>query len=551
MKLLLHINGKDSEVEATAETSLLEALRSAGFFSAKRGCETGVCGNCAVLLDGELVNSCQVLAVQAAGGCIRTAEGLGTYAELGWQQSPGLHPLQQAFIDAGAIQCGYCTPAMLMAATALLERKGYGRTGPPEPISEAEARAALAGVVCRCTGYIKPVQAVLRAAAQLRGELEPPSVAGGVPVTLPEPPEPLGLEPEADLGPGTLTQTRPVLVVAPAGQSSRVVGRPQVKVDGAKLAQGKPAFAGDFEMRGMLIARVLHSPVAHARIKHIDVSRARALPGVACVLTYQDIPRVAYSTAGQSDPLPAPLDTFSLDNKVRFVGDRVAFVAAESEAIARQALELIDVVYEELPCVVDPRDAWKPGAPVLHDEADYVGFDQSDPQRNLAAHIRIDIGNVEQGFAEADYIFENEYVTPKVQPMSLEPHVVVTYWDDDGRLVIRTATQIPFHVRRILAPVLKLPLKRIRVVKPRIGGGFGGKQEVLVEDVAAHLTIATGRPVRFAYTRGEEFIAARVAAPDARAHENRRQGRRHGDGQPDGRAVRHRSQRLAGPDRDG
>ena len=155
----------------------------------------------------------------------------------------------------------------------------------------------------------------------------------------------------------------------------------------------------------------------------------------------------------------------------------------------------------------------KPGAPILHDEPEYVNFADSDPTRNLAAEIRIDIGDVEKGFAEADYIFEADYEVPKVQQAHIEPHVVVTYWDEDDRLVIRTSTQVPFHVRRMLAPVLGLPVKRIRVIKPRIGGGFGGKQEVLIEDVAAHLTIATGRPVIYEYTREEEFIAARSRHP--------------------------------------
>ena len=284
-------------------------------------------------------------------------------------------------------------------------------------------------------------------------------------------------------------------------------------MDAIKLVQGKPAFTADIEKRGMLVARVLHSPVAHAVIKSIDLTEARALPGVAAALCYKDIPRVVYSTAGQSDPIPGPLDTFSLDRKVRFVGDRVAFVAAESAAIAEQALKLIKVEYEELPAILDPRDAMKPDAVRIHDEPEYVNFADSDPTRNLAAEIRIDIGDVEKGFAEADRIYEAEYRVPKVQQTTIETHAVVTYWDEDDRLVIRTSTQVPFHVRRILAPVLNLPVKRIRVVKPRIGGGFGGKQEVLIEDVAAHLTIATGRPVIYETTREEEFIAARSRHP--------------------------------------
>jgi putative selenate reductase molybdopterin-binding subunit len=301
-------------------------------------------------------------------------------------------------------------------------------------------------------------------------------------------------------------------MVAPQSRKRKQVGKPEMKVDAVKLVQGKPAFTGDIEKRGMLIAKVLRSPVAHARIKKIDASQARALEGVAAVLTHEDIPRVAYSTAGQSDPIPGPLDMFSLDNKVRYVGDRVAFVAAETEEIAIQALSLIYVEYEELPAILDMGESLD-NETILHDEPEYVDFDESDASRNLAAHIHIDIGDVEQGFAEADHIFEHEYEVPKVQQAHIEPHIVVTYWDEDDRLVIRTSTQVPFHARRILAPVLGLPIKRIRVIKPRIGGGFGGKQEVQIEDVAAHLTIATGRPVTFETTREEEFIASRSRHP--------------------------------------
>jgi putative selenate reductase molybdopterin-binding subunit len=305
----------------------------------------------------------------------------------------------------------------------------------------------------------------------------------------------------------------PRITVMPETKAWSSVGRPERKVDAAKLAQGKPAFAADFEMRGLLYAKVLRSPHAHAHIRRIDASRARALDGVAAVLTWRDIPRVVYSTAGQSDPIPGPLDAFSLDDKVRFVGDRVAFLAAETEAIAEQALKLIEVEYEPLPALFDPAQAMQPGAPRLHEEVEYVNFAGSDPARNLAAEIHIDIGDVERGFAEADYIFEGEYEVPKVQQAHIEPHVAITYWDEDDRLVIRTSTQVPFHVRRQLAPVLGLPIKRIRVIKPRIGGGFGGKQEVMIEDIAAHLTIATGRPVIYEYTREEEFIGARSRHP--------------------------------------
>ena len=478
MKIQLEINHQTVEVEVAPQAPLLDVLRQVGILSVKSGgCQRGECGACTVLLDGKPINSCMLLAVQAQGHAISTVEAEGEYLDQGWKQGAGLSPLQRAFIENGSIQCGYCTSAMVLAAKTLLARK-------PDP-SEAEVREALSGILCRCTAYVKPVEAVLRAAQLMREEKDQPA-------------KPLG----------TLK-----IVEADEIPETTVVGKAVPKVDASKLVQGKPAFTADFVPTGTLVAKVLRSPVAHARIKRIDATQARALPGVAAVLTWEDIPRVVYSTAGQSDPIPGPLDTFSLDNKVRFVGDRVAFVAAETEAIAEKALQLIDVEYEELPAILDAREAMKPGASVIHDEPEYVNFADSDPAHNKAAAIRIDIGDVEQGFIEADRIYEQEYEVPKVQQAHIEPHVALSYWDADGRLVIYSSTQVPFHARRMLAPLLKLPVKRIRVIKPRIGGGFGGKQEVLIEDVVAHLTIATGKPVLYQMSREEEFIASRSRHP--------------------------------------
>jgi putative selenate reductase molybdopterin-binding subunit len=515
MELHLNINGNQLDIDAAAGDTLLKVLRAEGYFSVKHGCETGECGACAVLIDGCPVNSCVYLAAQAAGHKIETLEPVGQHPEQGWKSTSGLHPLQMSFVKSGAIQCGYCTPAMILVAKHLLDEN-------PSP-TEEEIREAFSGVLCRCTGYVKPVQAVQQAAALKRGE------AKGLEDILNHPTSHLDKSDEgedfafydtpsdffspSEPGISPLVQARPKVILAPETSSWQVVGKPEEKVDAVKLVQGKPAFAADIEMRGLLYAKVLHSPLAHALIKHMDVSRALELPGVVKVLTWKDIPRVVYSTAGQSDPIPGPLDTFSLDKKVRFVGDRVAFVAAESPEIAVKALDLIEVEYEELTPILDPAKAMAEDAPILHDEPEYVNFAESDPSRNLAAQIHIDIGDVERGFSEADFVFEQEYEVPKVQQAHIEPHVVVTYWDEDDRLVIRTSTQVPFHVRRQLAPVLGLPIKRIRVIKPRIGGGFGGKQEVLIEDVAAHLTIATGRPVIYEYTREEEFIAARSRHP--------------------------------------
>lgn len=501
MNITLKINGIEHTIDAPASTTLLGALRGLGYHGVKFGDEQGLTGADTVLLDGKPVNAGSMLAAQAEGHAVATIEALGEHPEQGWRKTDGLHPLQKAFVESGAIQCGYCTPAQILAAKSLLEKN-------PNP-SEDEVREAISGVLCRCTGYLKPVQAVMKAAAIMRGDepFDTTPVHWDFGTSQPASPS------SDSASPSTAVLTRPKVVVTPETQTWQTVGKPEKKVDAIKLVQGKPAFAADMDMRGMLYAKVLRSPHAHAKIKRIDASKALALKGVVCVLTWKDLPRVVYSTAGQSDPIPGPLDSFSLDNKVRFVGDRVAFVAAETAEIAEQALALIDVEYEILPAILDSRESMKPEAVKIHDEPEYVNFADSNPDKNLAAHIRIDIGDVNKGFAEADEIFEAEYEVPKVQQAHIEPHVCVTYWDEDDRLVIRTSTQVPFHVRRMLAPVLGLPVKRIRVIKPRIGGGFGGKQEVLMEDVAAHLTIATKRPVIYEYTRKEEFIAARSRHP--------------------------------------
>ncbi len=505
MHITLKINGIEHTIDTAPSITLLAALRGLGFYGIKFGDEQGLSGSDTILLDGKPVNGGSMLAAQAEGHNIVTIEALGEHPEQGWRKTEGLHPLQKAFVESGAIQCGYCTPAQILAAKALLDRNSNP--------SEKQVRDAIAGVLCRCTGYLKPVQAVLKAAADMRGDTEVGEqlAASGDPFAFPAAPGEAGLDSPSPSF--VTTSVMPKVIVTPQTETYKTVGKPEKKVDAIKLVLGKPAFTADLDMRGMLYARVLRSPHAHARIKSIDASRARELKGVAAVLTWQDIPRIVYSTAGQSDPIPGPLDTFSLDNKVRFVGDRVAMVAAETPEIAEHALSLIDVDFEVLPALLDSRKSMDPNAPRIHDEPEFINFADSNPEKNLAAEIRIDIGDVEKGFAEAEEIFEADYEVPKVQQAHIEPHVCVTYWDEDDRLVIRTSTQVPFHVRRMLAPVLALPVKRIRVIKPRIGGGFGGKQEVLMEDVPAHLTIATRRPVIYEYTREEEFIGARSRHP--------------------------------------
>jgi putative selenate reductase molybdopterin-binding subunit len=471
------------------DDSLLAALRRASYFSVKVGCDDGTCGVCTVLVNGKPVRSCKIKAVDMDGAEITTLEGLSQDGEL--------HPIQQAFVETGAIQCGFCTPAQILSAKALLDQN-------PTP-TEDEIRRALNGVLCRCTGYVRGVDAVQRAAVMLRGENVTPYTH--IEHTLPIKDEQIEL-PEAFYRRDGGRNPLPPLVFTPTEMDkTHVVGKPEIKVDARKLALGRPVFTDDFRLDGMLYGALLTSPHTHARIRHIDASRARALLGVHAVLTHHDIPRIKYASGGQSYPQPLPYDQVSLDDKVRHVGDRVAIVAAETPEIAQQALELIEVDYEILPAVIDPERAMQNGAPVIHDEADTEGI--YDAQRNIVHHIEAEVGDVEQAFAMADHIFEGEYHTPKQQHVHLEPHVCITYFDEDDRLVIRTSTQVPFHIRRMVAPLINLPVKKIRVVKPRIGGGFGNKQELILEDLCAHLTLATGRPVRMEYTRTQEFTSSR------------------------------------------
>jgi putative selenate reductase molybdopterin-binding subunit len=303
--------------------------------------------------------------------------------------------------------------------------------------------------------------------------------------------------------------SRGVILLAVA--DLRTVGKAERRVDSVKLATGRGTFVDDLVVPGLLHARILRSPHAHARIKRIDAARARALPGVACVLTHQDVPRIPYTTAGQGWPEPSPYDAVMLDHKVRFEGDRVAVVAAEDPELAERACEAIDVQYEVLPAVLEPEAALQPGAPVIHDQPDASGI--KDAQRNLAAEIVAEVGDVARGFAEAERVFEQTYRVGYVQQASIEPHITITWLDEDHRLIVRTSTQVPFHVRRIIAPLLEIPLRRIRVIKPRVGGGFGGKQEILIEDLCGMITLRTGRPCRLEYTREEELTAARTRHP--------------------------------------
>jgi len=318
------INNVLKTLTVAQDESLLLALRRASYFSVKSGCDDGTCGICIVLINGKPERSCKIKALTVEGAKITTIEGLG--------DAERLHPLQEAFMETGAIQCGFCTPAQILRAKALLETNSNP--------TEDEIRNSLNSVLCRCTGYVRGVDAIQRAAAKMRDEPVEPFTH--LEQTLPENGKQFKL-PESFYRRDGGSNPLPPLVFTPREMTAtRIVGKPEIKVDAKKLVQGRPVFTDDFRRDGMLYGALFTSPHAHARIRRIDTSRARALPGVRAIFMYEDIPRIKYASGGQSYPQPLPYDQVSLDNKVRHVGDRVAVAAAETPGLAQEALNLIE-----------------------------------------------------------------------------------------------------------------------------------------------------------------------------------------------------------------
>ena len=428
------LNGQPRVLTPQAGQCLRSLLRQVGCFGVKRGCDTGDCGACTVLLDGVAVHSCLVPAHRAQGRGITTVEGLAADGKL--------HPMQQSFADAQGFQCGFCTPGMILTAASA------------SPAQLSELAQTMKGNLCRCTGY--------RAIA------------------------------DAIRGNGALSNTA---MQAPASRA---------------VVTGDARFTLDVEIPGLLHMKLLRSPHAHARVTAIDASAALAMPGVHCVLTHADSPDILFSTARHENPLDDPDDSVVLDKVMRFVGQRVAAVVADTARIAEAACRALDVTYEVLPAVFNPREACEPGAPILHNK---FASRIHDPERNIVARIDGEVGDVARGLAEADVTYEGHFQTHRAQHAAMETHGVIGWKDEQGRLVLRSSTQVPFLVRDALAMIFRLPRTQIRVFCERVGGGFGGKQELLVEDVVALAVLRTGRPVQLELTRQEQFAASTSRHP--------------------------------------
>jgi putative selenate reductase molybdopterin-binding subunit len=441
------INGKKYEAAPRPGQCLRTFLRELGCLGVKKGCDAGDCGACTVHLDGKPVHSCLVPAHRAEEAQITTIEGLGS--------PEGVHPMQTAFLDAQGFQCGFCTAGLIMTAVAL--NQGQRRDLP----------AALKGNLCRCTGY--------RAIAD--------AIAGKRHIERVEPGEATGRNLPAPGGLGVVTgRVRYTMDVPPKG-----------------------------ELAGLLHMKILRSPHPSARIRSIDTMDALALPGVAAVLTHVDAPARCFSTARHEMHTDDPDDTLVLDPLIRHVGQRVAAVVAETEAVAEAACRQIKVEYEILPAVFDPEEAMNPGAPVVHDKPNSSRI--ANPQRNIVAELHGHVGDVEKGFAEADVIHEGVYVSQRVQHAHLETHGAIGWLDGYGKLHIRTSSQTPFLTRDALCALFDLPSDRVRVFAERVGGGFGGKQEMITEDIVALAVFKTNRPVKLEYTRQEQFSASTSRHP--------------------------------------
>lgn len=430
------VNGTPRRVIVDSQKSLLKVIREdLKLTGTKDGCSGGHCGACAVLMDGEVVLSCRVPVAKAQGKEITTIEGIGTL------KNP--HPLQLAFAKTGAIQCGFCTPGMIVRAKSILDKN-------LDP-SRDEIKKALQPHICRCTGYQKIFEAIELAASYLRGKTK------SIELKL--------------TGKGT-------------------IGQPVTRPDALEKATGTTLYAADIAVDGCAYIKVLRSPHHHAKIIHIDKKEAEAIPGVLTVLTAEDVKGTnILKMAGDDQPILC-------GNKVRFVGDPVVAVVATSEEIASHALEKIEVTYEPLEPVLTPDEALKEGAVRVHDDRSNLFFEQP-----------IIHGDIGKGFSEAEIVVEKSYTTQAVEHGYLENDSGVAFVHENGQLVVMAAGQNIHAHRKTIAEALGLGLEKVRVIQTPTGGAFGGKLDVSVGGILGLAALKLNRPVKLVYTRSETFAA--------------------------------------------
>lgn len=450
-RVAMTVNGAAVDISASDRT-LLDVLREdLDLTGTKKACDNGECGSCIVMMNGKPTKSCLLPASRAAGRDILTIEGLAPGAG---DVAPGrdyavLHPLQQAFLEKGATQCGFCIPGMIMKAQTLLRNK-------PDPTRE-EIRKSLSKNMCRCTGYTKIIEAVDYAARLLR---EGRNAAG-----------------------------------PDRARDGAAVGVSVARLDSPATVTGRAMYAADLKMPGMLHSRLLRAEHHHARILSIDTSAAEALEGVAAVVTAEDVPGTPYLPNCQPQVFVFPKD------RIRFKGEALAAVAAETEAIAEAALKLIRVEVEQLPHAVEIAEAAAPDAEPLYDHS---------PRVSEAEEVAC--GDIAAGFAEADVIVEHEYTVPVREHAAMEPESALAYMEG-AQLVVKTGLYNAFvQGTASIANNLGLRKEDVRIVCPAMGGNFGTRGDTLIAVVTGLLTRRTGRPVRMVFSR-EESILGSCKAP--------------------------------------
>ena len=485
-KITLTINNKKLQATVEGAESLRSLLVRLGYISVRDSDDReGFAGSDTIIFNDKPVYANLMLALQAEGATIRTVEGLGN--------SRKLSIVQQAMIDAGIVQSAYNAPAAALLLTWLLEKE--------KNPTRAQIAEVFSGIFIRDASYEHYYLAV-----ELAKEMR-------------------------DTG---AYKT----VISPSFRDHLTyVGKPKSKVDGPQLVAGEKSFVEDRVLPGYKTMVVLRSPYAHAYIKSIDTKKALAMEGVVEIFTYKNSSQVTYMQAGQGNPEPSPHDRRLFNEKVRHVGDRVAAIVADTMEQAIAARDAIKVEYEVLKPVFTVEEAMAEGAPIVQngvvefkvgapdDLADYnkkadprdgkVVYQfplHGDIRRNVASAAHGHIGDVEKGFKEADAVVEQTYQTSQIQCTPLEPHLCFAKIDN-GRLVVHASTQVPFHVRRIVAWVCEIPENKIHVIKEKVGGGYGSKQDILVEDLVGYATWITGQPIYYRNTREEEFVANSTRHP--------------------------------------
>jgi putative selenate reductase molybdopterin-binding subunit len=465
------VNGAPKTIEVEDRWTLAEALRDhLGLTGTKIGCDRGECGACTVLIDGKPVYSCSQLAVWMDGRSLQTVEGLLRNGELS--------ALQRSFVDHDAPQCGFCTSGQLMSATALLNAI-------PHPTAE-QARAAMTGNICRCSNYNHYVAA---------------TVAAGRPTTSPQ----------------TIDRNTAGPQSSSAIAALNVVGHDTPRIDAVDRVSGRAKYTADVILPGMLYARVLRSPHPHARIKNIDVSRAKALPGVKAIVTHENCQVVwgagSISGGAQYNEEVKKITRHrrhAFNNPVRYAGEPVAAVAAVDRHLAEEALQLISVDYEALPFVLDPEEALKPDAVKIWPEGNL-----SPTARNEFQPLGQRRGNVDEGFAASDHVFEERFSTSFVHNAQMEPRACVAHWEGD-KLTVYTPTGGIANCRTDMARDLGLPPEKVRVVCQFMGGNFGNKNQNQDADlIAAALAREAGAPVKLEMSRKEDFVGVHGRWPTA------------------------------------